>query len=123
MELHSVPASQAPDAGYRIGKDQSVGSRTILQPSRRFEISPISGWGVKLGHPIDVRCMTAVPPKADVHPDLAMSRMCQETSRPIISDRLGCLREGCLGLGDELAHNYGHGEDLVDASGCLTCRE
>jgi hypothetical protein len=49
---------------------------------------------------------------------------CQkETSRPIISDRLGCLREGCLGLGDELAHNYGHGEDLLDASGCLTCRE
>jgi hypothetical protein len=26
------------------------------------------GFGSKLGHPGDVRCMTDLPPKADVHP-------------------------------------------------------
>jgi hypothetical protein len=47
IELYSIPASQGRIAGYRIGEDQSGGNGTILQPSRRFEISPMSALGQK----------------------------------------------------------------------------
>jgi hypothetical protein len=51
----------------RIGEDQSGGNGTILQPVTRCAFSPMSELG-KLGHAGDVRCTTALPPKADVHP-------------------------------------------------------
>jgi hypothetical protein len=41
--LHSIPASQARIAGYRIGKDQSGGTGTILQSVS----SPMSASGQK----------------------------------------------------------------------------
>src|SRR5262249_37760946 len=43
IELHSIPASQGRISGYRIGKDQSGGIRTILQPV----FSPMSALGQK----------------------------------------------------------------------------
>src|SRR5215475_5244560 len=41
IELNSIPASQGRISGYRIGKDQSGGIRTILQPV----FSPMSALG------------------------------------------------------------------------------
>src|SRR5215470_17964227 len=43
IELHSIPASQGRISGYRIGKDQSGGIGTILQPV----FSPMSALGQK----------------------------------------------------------------------------
>ena len=40
--------------------------------------------GFKLGHPGDVRCMTAVPPKAEVHPP-----SCYVANVPIVFSNSG----------------------------------
>jgi hypothetical protein len=39
--------------------------------------------GSKLGHGDDVRCMTALPPKAEVKGDLAMSPKCHNRTRVV----------------------------------------
>jgi hypothetical protein len=43
--LHWSTASQGKIAGYRIGKDQSGGNGTILQPVSRWRRSPMSEVG------------------------------------------------------------------------------
>src|SRR5262249_42506062 len=62
------PASLGRITGYTLRRGQSAGTQAVIQPDSRWHCSPEVRSGVKLGHCSDVRCMTALPPKAEVHP-------------------------------------------------------
>jgi hypothetical protein len=51
---------------------------------------PKTAWGIKLGHRRDVRCMTALPPKAEVHP-----RSCY-VANVLIAARTQCSKKSLL---------------------------